>query len=314
MNSVDALTKKQLAELRSMKKPPKVVKLVLQTVCMLLGVPPAEKRSKKTGRPKLSYWKAAQGPEVLGNPRLPGILRSFDRNKVTPEVMMEVEEVLTNGNYSEEKAHTASGAATGIFRWVKATRDYFYIFKEIEPRRDAFMLSQKQYDEKKKNLEEKTDKISHLDTALQGLKGRQQSKDDVIEELRAEIQDCSIRKKRADRLLKGLSAEKQKWIVCTRMLTSKYTTVTGDVLLSAGYITLLGGFNQRCRNRLIRQWAKTLTEQDFQCSKEFVFTELFGDTYKINTWHVNQLPRDSMSVNNALVVSKTKRFSLLIDP
>ena len=53
-----------------MKKPPKVVKLVLQTVCMLLGVPPAEKKSKKTGKLKMSYWKAAQGKEVLGNPRL----------------------------------------------------------------------------------------------------------------------------------------------------------------------------------------------------------------------------------------------------
>jgi dynein heavy chain len=98
------------------------------------------------------------------------------------------------------------------------------------------------------------------------------------------------------------------------MLSSKYTTVTGDVLLSAGYITLIGGFNQRYRNKLIQRWAKTLTEEGFQCSKEFVFTELFGDSYKIRKWHLNQLPSDSMSVNNALVVEKTKRFSLLVDP
>ena len=98
---------------------------------MLLGVPPAEKKSKKTGKLKLSYWKAAQGKEVLGNPRLPEVLVEFDRNKVTPDVMMEVEDVLTNGHYSYERAHTASVAATGIFKWVKATRDYFYIFKEI---------------------------------------------------------------------------------------------------------------------------------------------------------------------------------------
>lgn len=117
---------------------------------MLLGVPPAEKKSKKTGKLKLSYWKAAQGKHILGNPRLPEVLVEFDRNKVTPDVMMEVEDVLTNGHYSYERAHTASVAATGIFKWVKATRDYFYIFKEIEPRRDAFMLSQKQYEEKKK--------------------------------------------------------------------------------------------------------------------------------------------------------------------
>jgi hypothetical protein len=74
-------------------------------------------------------------------------------------------------------------------------------------------------------LQEKTEKIGHLDSALQGLKEHQKSKDEIIEELRAEIQDCSIRKKRADILLKGLSAEKQKWIVCTRMLASKYTSL-----------------------------------------------------------------------------------------
>jgi dynein heavy chain len=166
MNSVEAPSKGDIAELRALKKPPKVVKLVLQTVCMLLDVPPAEKKSRKTGRLKLSYWQAAQGKHVLGNPRLPELLVEFDRNKLTPEIMMEVEEVLTQGGYSYEKAHTACAAATGIFKWVKATREYFYIFKEIEPRRDAFMQSQKQYEEKKKQLQDKADQIHLLDSAL----------------------------------------------------------------------------------------------------------------------------------------------------
>jgi len=124
-----------------------------------------------------------------------------------------------------------------------------------------------------------------LDQALTALKEHQKSKDEVSEELKAEISDCNIRKKRADILLKGLSAEKQKWIVCTRMLSSKYTTVTGDVLLSAGYITLICGFNQRFRNKLIQRWTKLLIEEGFACSKIFNFTELFGDSYKIRQWH-----------------------------
>jgi hypothetical protein len=53
------LDKYEIAELKSMKKPPKVIKLVMRTVCILLGVPPAEKKSKKTGKLKLSYWQAA---------------------------------------------------------------------------------------------------------------------------------------------------------------------------------------------------------------------------------------------------------------
>jgi dynein heavy chain len=137
MNSIESLSKADIAQLRAMNKPPKSVKIALQIVCLFLGIPPAEKKSKKTGKLKPSYWKTAIGKEVLGNPRLPQLLMEFDKNKVTAEVMMQVEEVLLSPEYSYEKAHTASRAATGIFKWIKATRDYFYLFKEIEPRRNA---------------------------------------------------------------------------------------------------------------------------------------------------------------------------------
>lgn len=242
MNSIESLSKADIAQLRAMNKPPKSVKIALQIVCLFLGIPPVEKKSKKTGKLKLSYWKTAISKDVLGNPRLPQLLIEFDRNKVTAEVMMKVEDVLLSPEYSYEKAYTASRAATGIFKWIKATRDYFYLFKEIEPRRDAFFLSQKQYLEKYNTLESKQTKIGELDTALVGLKEHQQSKDGIIAELRDEINDCSIRKKRADLLLRGLSAEKQKWVVCIRMLAQKYHSVAGDVLLTSGFITLLGGF------------------------------------------------------------------------
>jgi hypothetical protein len=59
MNSLESLNKHDIAELKSMQKPPKVVKLVFEVVCIFLNVPPAEKRSKKTGAKKMSYWKAA---------------------------------------------------------------------------------------------------------------------------------------------------------------------------------------------------------------------------------------------------------------
>ena len=98
------------------------------------------------------------------------------------------------------------------------------------------------------------------------------------------------------------------------MLAGKYTTVTGDVLLSAGYISLLGGFTQRYRERLVSKWSKSIIDAGFQCSKVFVFTELFGDSYQTRKWHQDGLPQDHMCVNNALVSAKTLHYSLFIDP
>lgn len=58
-------------------------------------------------------------------------------------MMLDIEEIVNHPDYTYENAYRASKAATGMFKWVKAIREYFYIFKEIEPRRDAFMMSEK---------------------------------------------------------------------------------------------------------------------------------------------------------------------------
>ena len=111
-----------------MKKPPKVIKLVLKAVCILLGVQPVRKKASDGIHFKESYWAAAQGKEVLGNVRLPDMLIEYDRNKISQPMMVNIEEVLKDPDYTYENAYRASKAATGMFKWVKAIREYFYIF------------------------------------------------------------------------------------------------------------------------------------------------------------------------------------------
>ena len=131
-----------MAEIRTLPHPPKAIKLVLKAVCILLEVEPITKKNKK-GDYKPSYWRAAISDKVLGDPNLPQILVSFDRNKLTTEIMGRVEDILSEADYTYENAHFASKAATGLFRWVKAIRDYYYIFQEMQPRRDALMEAEK---------------------------------------------------------------------------------------------------------------------------------------------------------------------------
>ena len=65
---VSALTKKDIAELRSLNHPPNVIVLVLTAVCMIMGIPPEDEFNKESGKYELSYWKASLGPNVLGKP------------------------------------------------------------------------------------------------------------------------------------------------------------------------------------------------------------------------------------------------------
>ena len=48
---------------------------------------------------------------------------------------------MDHADYTFENAFHASKAAPAFFDWVRAVRDYFYVFREIEPRRDAYMMA-----------------------------------------------------------------------------------------------------------------------------------------------------------------------------
>lgn len=149
------------------------------------------------------------------------------------------------------------------------------------------------------------------------LKTEQTALEKKVDILREELKDCRERKKRADTLMKSLASEKQKWIVCLRMLSGKFKNVTGDVLLGAAYITFLSGFSKSYRQKLLSDWIDVLLRGGFHVStpKAFSIVELFGDTAKIRTWtSIHGLSTDDKSLSNAVIMDKTNHFTLCLDP
>ena len=65
----------------------------------------------------------------------------------------------------------------------------------------------------------------------------------LAEKLGSQIADQIKRKRRADTLLRSLHSEKQKWVVCQRMVDANTKAVGGDVVLAAAIVNYAGGFS-----------------------------------------------------------------------
>lgn len=50
------------------------------------------------------------------------------------------------------------------------------------------------------------------------------------------------------------------------MLKGKYDNVAGDVLLSAGFMTLLAGFSKEYRGKTLKAWHSLLTTAGIKCT------------------------------------------------
>ena len=139
------MTKYEIAEVKQMHHPPRLVKLIMKAICVLLDVDPVMKLTKD-GKQKLSFWRASLSSKVLGDPNFPDRLDKFDRSSLTQEKMHIIEEMMADPDYSLAAIRKQAVAAESLYSWVKALRDYHYIFMELEPRKEALINAEQQYE------------------------------------------------------------------------------------------------------------------------------------------------------------------------
>ena len=60
-----------------------------------------------------------------------------------------------------------------------------------------------------------------------------------------------------------------RWTEVAKKLGDDYTNLTGDVLLSSGFIAYLGAFTAHYRDQASEQWIELCKTQKIPCSEHF---------------------------------------------
>lgn len=69
-----------------------------------------------------------------------------------------------------------------------------------------------------------------------------------------------------------------------------------------------------CRSSTINEWKILCNDLKIPSSDNYSLIEVLGDPTKIQNWTINGLPLDSFSIDNAIIMDGSQRWSLLIDP
>lgn len=125
-----------------------------------------------------------------------------------------------------------------------------------------------------------------------------------------------------------------RWAQAAEDLQSTYDNLTGDVLISAGVIAYLGAFTAAFRQDCVKSWTTLcqvtvlisniaimgkfteikllihfyLQSKNIPSSEDFSLSKTLGDPIKIRAWNIAGLPSDSFSIDNAVIVSNSRRW------
>lgn len=90
--------------------------------------------------------------------------------------------------------------------------------------------------------------------------------------------------------------------------------VVGDVFVSSAAVAYYGAFTAVYRTRLITQWTDKCQELEIPVTPGMTIINVLSDPFQVRQWNTEGLPKDQLSTENAILVTKGRRWPLMIDP
>jgi len=313
LDALKNLKKADIVEVKNLKTPPEGVVHVSKAMCWCFDVKP-KKVTAPDGRTKIDdYWEPAK-KYVWGDTRLIDRMLGFDKDNIPADIMEKLKPLEEDPSFEPEAIKKASVAAYGICKWVRAMIVYDGVAKVVAPKKAQLEKAQTQLavvmselDGKKAELKQVQDNVARLLSEFEAAKKKK-------DELAVQVDECSKRLVRAEKLLSGLGGEKSRWSEASSKLGTQYNNVTGDVLISSGIIAYLGAFMGRYRLDTINKWLELMQSHTVPASSQFSLRVVVGEEVTIRQWVIDKLPNDQVSIENALILSKSRRWPLMIDP
>jgi len=311
LGALDTLSAKDIGEIKAMKNPPGPVKLVLQAVCIMKSLKPNRVKDE-SGKMVEDYW----GPSVkmVGESDFLRSLQSFDKDNIPPATIKKIATFIPMDDFQPARVKTCSTAAWGICMWVRAMETYDRVAKVVGPKKEALAVAEAEYaqvmeklNQKRAELQKVLDQLAELEGQLNGLKAE---KDDLA----YQVDLCKKKLDRAETLIESLGGEKVRWTQNAKDLAVDYVNLTGDVIVCSGLIAYLGAFTPDYREKTVKAWTDFSLEKSIPGKEKVSLQDCLGEPVKIRSWTICGLPNDAFSIENGIIIDKSRRWPLCIDP
>ncbi|XP_043259684.1 dynein axonemal heavy chain 1-like [Colletes gigas] len=340
--SLKALNRNDITEVKAMRRPPVGVLLVIEAICIINNVKPIKEKAcfvpifscillfvnlqmeilvvsfsaqkgegKFSTEVKLDYW--TPGSLMLSDPgHFLHTMENYDKENLTEEMITKLKVYVENPDFQPAKIEYVSKACYSLCLWVHAMYNYYFVNLKVKPKMEALAKAEEALEETERTLLAAIERLRQVEEGIEKLRNLLRVGEAKKAELERQKQLCEDRMGRAVRLIVGLAGEQKRWLSTVDDINTSLKNVVGDILLASGAIAYLTPFTDKYRVTLLTSWQKLLENVPHTPGSDPVST--LGDEVEIRKWQIEGLPRDTLSVENAVLAMHSNRWPLFIDP
>ena len=321
-NALNTLQKKDIDEVKSYRNPPEGVLLVMEAVCIMLSVTPERIPDPNDPSRKIDEWWSSS-KRLLGESSMLNQLSNYDKDHMDIKIMTKIRtEYIDNPLFDEESLSKISLAATGLCLWVRAMECYDRAYRIVVPKRLSLEEASEALLEQEEMLEVLRDELKIIEKDLKALTNKQEKSLKKMQLLIIEEESCRLQLIRAEEILLSLGSERDRWRSEVDYCTECATKLPGDLLFASCILSHTGHFSLKNKNELLDLYVQKMkrikiihTGQIFEKKSSLVVSRIMSNTIKIKQWYGYGLPKDSFTVETAIIgLNNGKKFPLFIDP
>jgi len=296
--ALNSLSKGDITEVKSFKKPPALVIVVMEAVCTLLGQP--------------ANWETAK--KVLGHGNFLDQLINFDKDNIDERTLSVLKKYTDDPQFVPEIVGNVSKAARGLCLWCRAIDVYAGVAKDVEPKRERLRQADQELNAAQASLAKKQQELQQVEANVRKLEAQLAKARADQKELQEQADLCEARVGRAASLTSALGEEQVAWKQHVVDLDVQLTNIVGDMLVSAACVTYFGPFNAHYRDRFVSKTKASCGKHLITVSGAFSLRSTLATDVAVRNWNICGLPSDPQSIDSGVIVMNARRWPLLIDP
>lgn len=212
-------------------------------------------------------------------------------------------------------AKKSSAALEGMCVWAAAMSDYHKQSKIVKPKLRLLEIKMAELKEAETNLaaaENELREVTELKERLRKKFDAQMAEKKALEE---KANKTRRKMDQANRLINSLQDNKDRWIASANEFKSLKMRLVGDVAKACAFVSYCGPFNTEFRSKLLEEYFHNdIMTKEIPVSDGLQLTQFLVDAATIGEWNLEGLPSDDLSIQNGIMVTRSSRYPLMIDP
>ena len=328
--AVDSIQQKDITDISKILKARDTVRIIFDTVQILfmgplVAVAPKEMELMRRQVPFIADSYDEHVRKLLTGPLLKQLTEFSinDKDAINDETIELLEPYINFSTdedppmplFTPEVAGQTSKALVGLCTWAAAMSDYTKNSKIVKPKMKMLDFQTAALQEAQAKLAAAQEELDEVNAFKAKLRAQYDEKISYKQQLQDDATKTRKKMDQANRLITSLEDNKVRWIGNAKEFATTKKKLVGNVAKACAFVSYCGPFNTEYRRKLtLEYFQEDLVARGIPASEELNLTEFLVDQVTVGEWSLQGLPSDPLSIENGIMVTRSTRYPLMIDP